>query len=184
MRALSLTLALIIIASLVFGQSSVHTGLKLKEGSIDCYDQKSGKKIDFSDCLTFDLLAIGDSQTKVIALMGPIDQVVEQIDTAQVAIYPLTPTHQDDDPYLIVTFKDSVVTTLLLQGRGTTEAFSFSGLTLGDDTTSVVKMLGKPDATVPHKGYDTTVWAYDGLPISIEIENGKIFSIQIWKPSR
>ena len=152
----------------------------MQEGLIRCFDKNETDTLNLNECMTFGLIAIGDSRKDVVALMGNPDRMVSGVDTAQIGIYPLIPKKKGDDPYLVVTVSNEIVTTLLLQGRGTTESFSFSNIRLGDSDSTVVALLGAPARVINHEGYNSELWSYGTYPFTFEIENNLVLSIQIW----
>ncbi len=178
-----LTLPTIIICFIILSSSAAVAGdslLSFKNGSLNCIDLEKKDTLHINDCMSFDLIKIGDSHKSVTALLGDPDRLIAGIDTAQIEIYPLTPANLGDDPYLLVTVRDEIVTTLMLQGRGTTDQFSFSGLQLGDSSSVVISKLGPASAVYPNKNSGSELWQYEPNPFSFEMEKGKLVSIQIW----
>lgn len=164
-------------------QTNTAQQLRLIDGTIKCVDANGKASVTLIDCLTFGLVSIGDSRQQVADVLGNPAQIIAGIDTAQIGIYPLTAGKAGDDPVLLVTLGRDTVSTLQLQGYGTTDPFSFSGMNLGDTVSVLLKHLGPPSKVVQNEQFHSELWEYEGYPFSFEIENSRIFSIMIWKPS-
>lgn len=184
MRLLYLTIIIsLLIAGSVMADQTGQPSLKFQAGLIHCFDKNGTDTLRMDNCLSFGLISIGDSRKQVVKLLGNPDRLVTGLDTAQIGIYPLTPKKTGDDPYLLVTINNQIVTTLTLQGRGTTQRFSFSGISLGDSSSVIVGLLGPPARVVSHEGYGSELWSYGAYPFSFEIEDNLVLSIQIWMVS-
>jgi hypothetical protein len=60
----------------------------------------------------------------------------------------------------------------------------FSCLNLGDPDFLVTQQLGLPSERSPFEAGDVrgTAWSYGALPVSIEIVDGKVYSMRVWRP--
>ncbi len=62
----------------------------------------------------------------------------------------------------------------------------FSCIGLGDGAEAITQQLGRPSETaavdVGRAGVTATAWYYWTLSTSIEIVNGRVFSLRVWRP--
>jgi hypothetical protein len=147
-------------------------------GAIGCI---SDKLIDtdkgYVNCLHIGNVKMKMSIIEVEEILGEPKKVIDQ-NESQVRVY-LLPTSEKYYPYFAVTFKNKIAKSLQLTGNSTSEDISFSSIRLGSYYKEVLELLGKPTNIQIVPDINGVEWTYYPFPISIEIINGKVYSIKI-----
>jgi hypothetical protein len=102
-------------------------------------------------------------------------------------VYSDTSTKRD--AYHVVEYEsvesEDVVSVVQLTGDTAPALLQFSCLGLGDSDGIVQRQLGPPEWTTPFEVQESRIhgvrWDYSD-PFSIEIVNGRVFSLRVWRP--
>jgi hypothetical protein len=149
-------------------------------GIVDCITDESYDEWGYSPCLSFGSISLGDRLKAIESKFGTPYQIVPISNKSESRIYPLT-SQSSDMPYLVVTYEDSVATEFQLTGDSTTDDLRFSSIELGDSEKKIIEILGEPSSKSEVQEVHSTLWSYSALPFSIEVKNGRVYSIKIFR---
>jgi len=130
-------------------------------------------------CLTIGGIKIGDSISTVEKKYPDIFKTITNPDTSITKVYPVEGSI-DEDPYFVVVYKNNLVSSIQLTGRGTKEILSFSSIRLGDQYKKALEVIGPPSKKNNVQEINGEIWSYFPFPISIEIVDNKVYSIKVY----
>lgn len=132
------------------------------------------------DCLRMGPLQVGMSLFEVSRELGKPYRVVEQ-DGATFRVYVISVNAPEGHPlpYWVVGFRDGVVSSLQMTGEKGDRRLAFSSIRLGDSKTHVLQILGEPFLRQDVTDVGAEFWGYSPFPISLEIKEGRVYSIRI-----
>lgn len=151
-------------------------------GSLACKHRSTTESENDNACLLIGAIRVEQTVAQVEAITGKASAVVEGQAGEEIRVYSLRGA-AEPPPYLAVGFVEGKVSSIQLSGNATSEPYAFSSLTLGDTADKVTQILGPPAARNPMKDVPGDLWSYRPFPISLEVHEGRVVSIKIWKPS-
>ncbi len=135
----------------------------------------------FLCCLNLGLFGLGDSVSIVDSLFGSPFKTIPKTDSSEVRAYSLTPVGDSMVPYIVVGHVNGRITSLQLTGEAIRDSLNFSSITLGDSTSHVESILGKPFVVKEVDEIEGVLWSYHPFRFSLEIVNGKVYSIKMYE---
>jgi len=148
---------------------------------------KKGEKLrpGTSPCLHMGNIYAGDipskAEAEIIKLGGKFNQEVKTEDGSIIRVFKLPGVKQDEPmPYIFIQIKNKKVISVQLTGESTYADIGFSSLKLGDSSEKVVLILCEPIKKIDVPDVQSVRWEW-GTGFSIEIKDGKVYSIKINK---
>jgi hypothetical protein len=68
-----------------------------------------------------------------------------------------------------------------LTGDSTIDDLRFSSIELGDSEKKIIEILGEPSSKSEVQDVGSILWNYSALPFSLEVKNGRVYSIKLFK---
>lgn len=136
----------------------------------------------YEGCLHIGDIWVGDGLAEVEGKLGIPFHVGDGGDQGQIRGYALKGT-EELLPYILLSVKENKVMSIQLTGTHTLSPYSFSGLALGDPAEKILGVLGRPYKEIsPVPEVEAELWDYFPLPVSIEVKDGRVYSIRIQDP--
>lgn len=135
----------------------------------------------YEGCLHIGDIWVGDSLSEIEGKLGTPFHVSEDESQGQLRGYALEGT-EELLPYMILSVKANKVMSIQLTGTHTLSPYSFSSLRLGDPAEKIAGVLGPSGNISPVPEVQAERWDYYPLPISIEVKDGRVYSIRIQDP--
>ncbi|MGA3282580.1 MAG: hypothetical protein ABSD50_16550 [Smithella sp.] len=121
------------------------------------------------------------AEAEIIKLGGKFNQEVKTEDGSIIRVFKLPGVKQDEPmPYIFIQIKNKKVISVQLTGESTYADIGFSSLKLGDSSEKVVLILCEPIKKIDVPDVQSVRWEW-GTGFSIEIKDGKVYSIKINK---
>jgi len=130
-------------------------------------------------CLRIGPMRLGLSMAEVAKRLGQPERELKQ-GAAIVRVYRIQ-SDAAEVPYWVVTFTQGQVTAIQLTGREA-GSLAFSSIRLGDPAGRVRELLGDPPATDEIQEIGGTRWSYRPHPFSLELVDGRVYSIRVHRP--
>ncbi len=130
-------------------------------------------------CLRIGPVRIGQSAAKIRRMFGQPYRVLRR-NGREIRVY-VADTQTNPTPYWVIYLDGNRVVGIQLTGRSEKTGISFSSIRLGDRARRVREILGKPAHTRPVKEIGGTLWSYRPFPVSIEIKDGRVYSMKVWR---
>jgi hypothetical protein len=137
----------------------------------------------YDGCLHIGDIWIGQSLPEVEGKLGQPHRIISDDPQNEVRIHLLQGGSDEDLPYLVLTVSEGKVSAIQVTGVATESPYTFSSLALGDTAEKVEEILGKPGLISPIEEIEGTMWSYRPFPISLELKDGRVFSIKISRPT-
>lgn len=134
----------------------------------------------YLDCLRVGPVKIGDTAASIKRRFGKPYKVIPRRGATEL-VYPI-PSKDNLLPYWVFTVKNRKVSAIQITGRLEPIGYAFSSLRLGDPEDKVRRILGPPTATEAINGVGAILWSYRPFPISMEIKDGRVYSMKIRQP--
>ena len=152
---------------------------RLLGGSLACVTAtRPAEKVGHDPCLRIGKVRVGGAYSEIVQKFGE-PNATEPVDEgrAQARIYIF-----DKNPktltYISVWEANGKIIAVQMTGTKT-DMPSFAGVSLGDDTKKLEATLGPASKVHPARGYD--LWSYKPFPFSIEVREGRVYSIKVWR---
>jgi hypothetical protein len=143
---------------------------------------------DLYYCLKIGQLKIGMSLDDVTSRLGAPQQDIRQSNGVTASMFVVLRT-TSRSAYWVVSHKDGKVVAIQLTGTAvpvdaklSTADYEFSGITLLAPEGKVRELLGPRFSESPVPQIQGTQWNYAPFPFSIQMQDGKVYSIRIHQP--
>lgn len=142
-------------------------------------------------CLRIGRVHIGQAESDVVRVLSePFRDLAYPDGTRAYAHLVFSDEAADAGAYYVLAYEDvageRVVSSIQLTGDAPPLPFSFSCLGLGASADDVARQLGRPASTESFtdetRGLSGQVWVYDTAPVSIELVEGRVYSIRATRP--
>ena len=143
----------------------------------------------YAPCLRIGRVHIGASAENVMATLGAPWQVAPAQPAPAYVHLVHTGAESGGGTYYSIQYEivdgTPLVGILQLTGRMALLSHSMSCLELGVSSGMVLRQLGEPTSVVPVRAEtlrrDVELWRYDPVPLSLEILDGQLYSIRVWR---
>ncbi len=143
-------------------------------------------------CLRIGALHVGQAREDVEERLGsPWQTVASRAPGLTAAVYLLfRDSVAGRGAYYVIEYERvearDVAFSVQLTGQRPDGIHHFSCLRLEDEVGAVRRQLGEPvdvsPFAAPESGVSGLTWSYEPLPVSIEIVDGKVYSLRVWRP--
>jgi len=193
-KAVSLLAGLVVSASCASGAGTKNIYyVPFPEGVINefrylgnalvCKEEGHFEGEGYDGCLHIGDIWLGQSLAEVEGRLGQPHRVISEDPQNELRIHLLQGGSDENLPYLVLTVREGKVSAIQVTGAATESPYTFSSLALGDTAERVEEILGKPGSISPVEEIEGTVWSYLPFPISLELKDGRVFSIRISWPA-
>ncbi len=174
--------------------SAAHGGYSFYRdtGGLHCLVARADLDGTVAPCLRIGWVYVGMVRREVERLLGaPWKSLRHEADGHDIAVYLVyRDEKRDRGAYYAIEYEPvgrvQVAQSVQLTADPTPLPLDLSCLQLGDSGDRVTRQLGHPTSTEPFDDPSVQLrgvrWAYGDAPISIEVVDGKVYSLKVWRP--
>lgn len=135
---------------------------------------KSDSRDDKYACMRIGRIKIGDPHTPRVKPLKELPQP----NGVMSAVFPIF-ANEEHKAYWVIGHKDGKIVSIQLTGNYQREDLSFSTIMLDDPEEKVRWILGPRYIKNKVASINGDMWDYSPFPISVEVVNGKVYSIRV-----
>lgn len=173
------------------GMHSLSLGANVAEGELACSVPPAYADGSVVPCLRIAKIYVGQSETEVIGNVGHGWQEVGQVADRDVFVRPVfQDVERREAAYYVLEYErhggERIVYSVQITGQQPPLPHLFSCLELGDLAKDVRRQIGDPNSVEdfhdPKVDVYGELWRFDPYPITIEVVQGRIYSIRVSRP--